>query len=451
MPHPVELTRRNALTFLTAGFGAAIHSQRAIARTMPAGSASERTIAARLDAYVDRAIRDDDFSGAVMLARGGRVVFARAAGLASRDYETPNRIDTGFNFASIGKLFTGTAILRLVEQGRVRLDAPFGTYLTNYPDAAIARQITIEQLLTHSSGLGNYWEAIASRAPQAYVRLADFLLLFQGVPPVSAPGTRFDYSNVGYVVLGLVIEAVSGSSFQDHIQQTIFDPFDMRGSSYWPLDLVVANRATGFVRDEEMPGAWRSNAFVNQFRGHSAGGGYSTVGDLLVFARAWREDRLYGRDMRENATRGRFDYRRGQYGLGISIETVNGHRIVGHSGGHIGIAGELMMFDDLGWDAAILTNGDVDGFWGVNAFIKDLLCGESSSTRSYWHSLALVRAAASDGLASARALHARRAPGTEARPGVLEVEAIKARHRGRPEAADRIATLAAELTASAPA
>ncbi|MDQ8756020.1 serine hydrolase domain-containing protein [Sphingosinicella sp. LHD-64] len=414
-------------------------------------SASARAIAVQLESYLDRAIRDDDFSGAIMLGRGGRTVFARATGLASRDYETANRIDTRFNFASIGKLFTGTAILRLVEQGLVRLDASFGTYLPAYPDADIARQVTIEQLLTHSSGLGNYWEAIASRAPQAYVNLPDFVPLFQGTPLVSEPGAQFGYSNVGYVVLGLVIEAVTGISFHDHVQQTIFAPLGMRSSGYWPLDLVVPNRSTGFVRDEQAHGAWRSNLFVNQFRGHSAGGGYSTVGDLIAFARAWREDRLYSRAMREEAARGRFGYRRGQYGLGISIETVNGHRIVGHSGGHVGIAGELMILEDLGWDVAILTNGDVDGFWGLNAFVKDLLCGESASTRGYWHSLALVRAAANDGLDAARAFQARRAPGTEARPGVLEVEAVKARHRGRPEAADRIVALAAELEASAPA
>lgn len=449
MPRPTELTRRSALALLGAGVGMAATPQAAGAAATSRASPGERAIVARLDAYIDRAIRDDDFSGTVMVGRGDRILFARAAGLASRDYGAPNRIDTRFNIASIGKLFTATAILRLVEQGRVRLDAPFAAWLPTYPNAPIARQVTIEQLLTHSSGLGNYWEAIAGRAPQDFVRLADFLPLFQSAPLAFAPGTRFDYSNNGYVVLGLVIEAVTGASFQDHVRQTIFAPLGMRGSDYWPLDLVVPNRATGFTRDEQAPGAWRSNTFVNQFRGHAAGGAYATTADLIAFARAWRGDRLFGRAMRDEMARGRFDYRQGRYGLGISTEIVNGHRIFGHSGGHIGIAGELMMFEgvgrDAGWDVAILTNGDVDGFWGVNAFVKDLLCGESASTAGYWHSLALVRAAASDGLPAARALHARRAAGVEARASVLEVEGVKARHRGRAEVADRIAALAAEL------
>lgn len=444
MSKRLVLTRRGTLGLLAGGLGVAAGAGLAQSPEGAALSDEERIIAARLDGFIERSIRDADFSGAVTLTRGGRTIFARAVGLSSRDYGTPNRIDTRFNVASIGKLFTGTAILRLVEQGRMRLDASFGTYLPDYPDRDIAGQVTIEQLLNHSSGLGNYWEAIANRAPQAYVRLADFLPLFQGVPLTAPPGTRFDYSNVGYVVLGMVIEAVAGAEFQDHVARTLFAPLGMDASGYWPLDLAVPDRATGFTRDEAMPGAWRSNVFVNQYRGHSAGGGYASVGDLIDFANAWRSDRLYSRAMRENAIRGRFDYRRGRYGLGISTETVNGHRIIGHSGGHIGIAGELMIFEDLGWDFAVLTNGDVDGFWGVNAFIKDLLCGASQSTRSYWHNLTLARTAANESVAAAQVLHARTA-GVEPRPGVLEVEAAKAHHRGRAEAGDRIAALGAAL------
>ena len=434
-------TRRHALGILAAG---------ASAVTTPAAAnapapRSERSLLARLNAEIDRAVREDDFSGAIMLAKQGRVAFARAAGLSSRDDETPNRIDTRFNIASIGKLFTATAILRLVDDGRLQLDTPFGAWLPDYPDADVARQVTLSHLLSHSSGLGNYWEAIAGRAPQDYVRLSDHLPLFQGQPLAFSPGSAFAYSNVGFVVLGLVIEAVTGRSFQDHVEQTLFQPLGMRGGGYWPLDLVVPHRATGFTRDETIPGAWRNNTFVNQFRGHSAGGAYATVADLIAFARAWREDRLFSRAAREEAARGRFDYRNGQYGLGVSVETINGRRLVGHSGGHVGIAGELMIFEDLGWDAVILTNGDVDGFWGVSAFVKDLLCGESGSTAGYRHTRDLVRVTAAEGLDGARALHARRSPGVDARPVVLEVEAAKARHRGQAIVADRLAALAVEL------
>lgn len=398
-------------------------------------------MAARLDAHIDIAVRESDFSGAVLLAKHGRTILARATGFACRDHGVPNGIETKFNLGSISKTFTATAILRLAEQGRLRLDAPVSAILRDYPDPDIARRITVEQLLTHSSGLGNYWEAIAARPTHAFSELADYVPLFRGAALEFEPGTRFGYSNVGYVVLGLIVEAVTGTSYFDHVRTTIFEPLGMSATESWPLDLVVPGRATGFTRDEQRPGVWRNNIFVNAFRGNSAGGGYSTAADLTRFAQALAGDRLFARATRETATRGRFPYAKGQYGLGFSEEIVNGHRIVGHTGGHIGIASEVMVFEDLGWTLALLTNGDVDGYWSVNAFVKDLLCGESMSTSHYRHSMALAAAAQEDGVNAARVLHERRAPGTEARPGVLEVEAAKARHRGRSEAAERIGAL----------
>lgn len=435
-----EMSRRRALGLL-AGTLAASAAPPALART-----AGADPVADRLDAYLDRAMRDSDFSGVVLLARDGRTIFTRVEGLASRDHGVANRLDTQFNLASIGKTFTATAILRLVEQGRVRLDAPVGAYLPDYPDRDAAARITIEHLLTHSSGLGNYWEAIADKAPQAYVRLADFVPLFAGRPLDFAPGAQFAYSNVGYVVLGLVIEAVTGEPYQDHVRRTIFAPLGMAASHFHPLDLVVSNRATGFVRDEAAPGAWRSNQFVNQYRGNSAGGGYGSAGDLLRFADALAGNRLLGAATRANATRGRFDYARGRYGLGFSEEIVNGHRITGHSGGHIGIAGELMMFEDLGWTCVILTNGDVDAFWGVNAMVKDLIAGPSDRTRGYWLSMAMADRAAGGSVAAARLLAADLPAGVSVRASVLEVEAVKHRHRGNAAGADRIAELARAFT-----
>lgn len=434
-------TRRTILGTFAASVGA-VASSGIPSLAAAAVAPDEMRIASQLDDHISRAIRDADFSGAVMLTRNGRTVFTRATGLASRDYATANSVDTRFNLASINKMFTATAILRLVEQRRMRLDAPIATYLPAYPDADIAGRVTIEQLLSHSSGLGNYWEAIADRAPSNYLNHADFIPLFKGKPLEFEPGSRFAYSNVGYVVLGLIIEAVTGTDYFTHVRQTIFGPLGMMATESWPLDLVVPNRATGFTRDESTPGAWRNNMFINAFRGNAAGGGNSTVGDLTRFAQAFAADKLFTPATRKGATRGRFPYAKGRYGLGFSEEVINGHRVVGHTGGHIGIANEVMVFEDLGWTLAVLTNGDVDGYWSVSAFAKDLLCGKSQSTQDYWHSMALVAAASDRNLAAARALHAKRSPGVKARSSVLEVESVKARHRGRPEVAARIDALA---------
>lgn len=409
------------------------------AATSHAGSAD---IAARIDAAVDRAVVDADFSGALMLKRGDEIVYQRAAGQAEKVFGAANRIDTRFNIASIGKMFTATAVLRLAEQGRIDLDAPVLRYLPDYPNRAVAEAITARQLLSHSSGVGNYWEAIADKPPQAFVETRDFLPLIADQPLEFTPGERIGYSNSGYVLLGLIVEAVTGETFTDHVGRTIFEPLGMGGSGYWPLDLVVPNRADGYTRDEAVPGAWRSNVFVNQFRGNPAGGGYSTVGDLSTFITALGDGRLLSPRMQTAATMGLFDMGRVRYGLGFMEDVVNGHRVLGHTGGHFGIAGEVWRYEDLGFSFAMLTNGEVDGYWGMNVAVKDILCGPSPATDAYRLAMAMTAAARDDGAAAARALFDARPEGMQPR-SVFEVEAAKARHRGDPEGAERIMAIAA--------
>jgi D-alanyl-D-alanine carboxypeptidase len=400
------------------------------------------SIAARMDAAVERAIIDADFSGALMLKRGDQVVYQRVAGQAERVFGAANRIDTRFNVASIGKMFTATAILRLVEQGRVDLDAPVLRYLPDYPAPAIAGRITARQMLSHSSGVGNYWEAIAQKPSQAFVETRDFLPLIAEQPLEFTPGERLGYSNGGYVILGLIIEALTGEAYADHIRRTIFEPLGMSGSGDWPLDFVVPNRADGYIRDEAVPGAWRNNLFVNQYRGGPAGGGYSTIEDLTTFITALGDGRLLSPQMYAIATTGLFDLGRARYGLGFMEETINGHRMVGNAGGHFGIAGEVWRYEDLGYTFAMLTNGEVDGYWSMNIAVKDILCGPSPASDAWRLGMAMAAAARDDSVAAARALFDARPDGIQPR-SVFEVEAAKARHRGNPEGAERIVQIAA--------
>lgn len=391
---------------------------------------------------MDRAVADSDFSGALMLKSGDQIVYQRTVGQAERVFGADNRIDTRFNVASIGKMFTATAILRLVEQGRIDLDAPVLRYLPDYPAPAIAGQITVRQMLSHSSGVGNYWEAIAQKPSQAFVETRDFLPLIADQPLEFTPGERLGYSNGGYVILGLIVEALSDETFADHIKRTIFEPLGMTGSGFWPLDLVVPNRADGYTRDDAVPGAWRNNLFVNQFRGGPAGGGYSTVEDLSIFITALGDGRLLSPEMYATATTGLFDLGRARYGLGFMEETINGHRMVGNTGGHFGIAGEVWRYEDLGYTFAMLTNGEVDGYWSMNISVKDILCGPSPATDAYHLGMAMAAAARDGTVAAARALFDGRPQGLEPR-SVFEVEAAKARHRGNPTGAERIMQIAA--------
>ncbi|RZJ30622.1 MAG: class A beta-lactamase-related serine hydrolase [Brevundimonas sp.] len=431
----VRMTRRGVIG-AAAGLGALGLSGGVFAR------GDDADIAARIDAAVDRAVVESDFSGALMLKQGDRIVYQRAVGQAEKVFGADNRLDTRFNVASIGKMFTATAILRLVEQGRVDLDAPVLRYLPDYPAPAIAGQITARQLLSHSSGVGNYWEAIADKPSQAFVEARDFLPLFVDQPLEFTPGERLGYSNGGYVILGLIVEALTGERYAEHIRRTIFEPLGMHGSGDWPLDLIVPNRADGYTRDEAVPGAWRNNLFVNQFRGNPGGGGYSTVEDLSTFITALGDGRLMSPRMRATATTGLFDLGRARYGLGFMEETINGHRMVGNTGGHFGIAGEVWRYEDQGVTFAMLTNGEVDGYWGMNIAMKDILCGPGPATDGYHLGMAMTAAARDDSVAAARALFDARPEGMQPR-SVFEVEAAKARHRGNPDGAERIMAIAA--------
>lgn len=431
----IRMTRRGVMG-ASAGLG--VLSWSGLGRAGDEGG----SIAARLDAAVEQAIIDADFSGALMLRRGDQVVYQRAVGQAERVFGAANRIDTRFNVASIGKMFTAVAVLRLAEQGRVDLDAQVIRYLPDYPNSAVAEQITARQLLSHSSGVGNYWEAIANKPSQVFVETRDFLPLIADLPLEFTPGERLGYSNGGYVILGLIVEAMTGETYADHIRRTIFEPLDMSGSGDWPLDLVVPNRADGYARDEAVPGAWRSNLFVNQFRGNSAGGGYSTVEDLSIFITALGDGRLLSPQMYTTATKGLFDLGRARYGLGFMEETINGHRMVGNTGGHVGIAGEVWRYEDMGYTFAMLTNGEVDGYWGLNVAVKDILCGPGPATDGYHLGMAITAAARDDSVGAARALFDARPQGLKPR-SVFEVEAAKARHRGNAAGAERIMQIAA--------
>jgi CubicO group peptidase (beta-lactamase class C family) len=282
----------------------------------------------------------DRFAGVVLVAKDGKVLLHRAAGLAERSFRVPVGPDTKFNLGSINKMFTRLAILQLQEAGKVSLDAPFGTYLPDYPDKDIAAKATIRQLLEMQSGLGDFFnERFESTAKDRIRNLQDYLALFAGQPAEFEPGAKRRYSNAGYVVLGLIVERVSGSSYYDYVRQHIFEPAGMSASGYFTPDEIVADRAVGYTRGgarrEPSPDApLTSSIYFLPGRGSSAGGGYSNAADLLRYAQALRAGKLGGRD-----------FFAGNGGIGIAG----------------GAPGTNAVFEDdwsTGWTIVVLTNLD---------------------------------------------------------------------------------------------
>lgn len=259
-------------------------------------SLSETEMAGELRRYVEKLSRADVFSGVVLLAHNGKPLFREAYGRADNSRNLPNRIDTKFNLASMNKMFTAVAVAQLVQQGKVKLDKRIVDYLPNYPNKAVAEKVTVHQLLTHTSGLGSYWNEKYQARKDQLRKVADFLPLFVDDPLSFEPGARFQYSNNGYIILGLIIEKVSGQDYYDYVQQHICKPAGMLDTAFYETDQTVTNLATGYTNSGEngVPflGERRPNWTILARRGSSAGGGYSTAEDLLKFDVALRGNKL---------------------------------------------------------------------------------------------------------------------------------------------------------------
>jgi D-alanyl-D-alanine carboxypeptidase len=253
------------------------------------------TIAGRLAAR-------DKFAGSLIIARGGKRLLARSWGLARPGSRAPMTLDTPMFLASAGKMFTGVAVLQLADAGKIDLDAPLGRYLTDYPNAEMAK-VTIRQLLTHRGGTGDI--GILGRedgANRAKVRtISDIVRLNGSRPPDFPPGSKDDYSNYGFILLGAVIERVTGGSYDDYVPEHVFKPAGMTKSGFPDLDHLqgVAIGTTTFFGAEPKP---VSNLGTLPWRGASAGGGVASPNDMLRFFTALKGGKLLSPAMLKLAT-----------------------------------------------------------------------------------------------------------------------------------------------------
>lgn len=306
-----------------------------------------------------------EFSGSVLIARNRTPVLQEAYGLADRSLDLPNQVDTKFNLGSMDKMFTAVSIMQLVEQGEVTLQEKVGTYLPNYPNPEVADSVTIHQLLIHTSGLGNYFDSPLYLDRHDQIRsLADYLALFADEPLLFQPGAQFGYSNSGYIVLGLIIEAVSGQSYYDYVQEHIFEPSGMGNSACYELDAGTPNLAIGYTtldRDGNDTGQVTDNASMLPMRGGSAGGCYSTAPDLLAFCNALLGEQLLSPESTALVLKGKIQIADTvQYAYGFFDRTVRGYRKVGHGGGFPGICSIVGMYPELDYTVIILSNSDAD-------------------------------------------------------------------------------------------
>jgi D-alanyl-D-alanine carboxypeptidase len=272
-------------------------------------------LVAAVKEYGERIARADDFSGVILIARNGKPIFEQAYGYADRDKKVLNRVDTKFNIGSINKSFTALAVRQLIAKGRIAPGDTIGRFLPDYPNKDAAGKVTVRHLLEMTSGIGDFFGERYQATPKERIRsLEDYLPLFADKPFEFEPGAEERYSNGGYVVLGLIVAKASGQDYYDYVRDHIFKPAGMNDTASYPKDTDVPNRALGYVREGS---AWKPNDATLPGRGSSAGGGYSTVHDLLNYTIALGNGTLAG--VREE-TRGGFGIAGGAPGLNAVLE-----------------------------------------------------------------------------------------------------------------------------------
>ena len=306
------------------------------------------------------------FSGAVLIARGARPVLEGAVGLADRATDVANTIDTRFNLGSINKTFTSVAVAQLVETKRLDFEAPIGTYLPDYPNRDAARAITIHHLLTHGAGLPPYMSPRYMRDRDRIDTLDALVRVFASEPLQFEPGSRQEYSNSGYVVLGRIVEQVSRMPYGAYVKTHVYEPAGMRRTGFEAIG--ADGIATGYMAvgpdgrplmsrgpapAAVEPSDLRENTGMLD-RGNPAGGGYSTAPDLAAFAHALRKGALLGPAMTDHLLNGTFSGgKRSAYGYALREHVVGGRRFVGNGGGGPGINAEIRF--DPGGDCTVVV------------------------------------------------------------------------------------------------
>jgi CubicO group peptidase (beta-lactamase class C family) len=333
---------------------------------------SQSELVSALTAYAQEQASAERFSGAVLVAHDGAPVFAKAYGFADRAQNTPNTLDTKFRIGSMNKMITAVSIMQLVQAGKIDLNKPFATYLPDYPNKTMASQVTIRELLTHTGGTGDIFGPEFMKNRTKLKTLQDYIDLYGTRPLRFKPGTKWEYSNYGFILLGAIVAKVSGQSYYDYVQEHVYGPAGMRSTGSEPEDVAVPDRSVGYTK--MMGGKLQPNTDTLPYRGTSAGGGYSTVGDLVRFANALLNHQLLNAEYTQMLMTGKVKTPMGSsYAFGFDDHTVNGTRCFGHSGGAPGMNGDLEICPSSGYIIAVLSNLDPPAAEHVSDFITNRL------------------------------------------------------------------------------
>lgn len=330
-------------------------------------TSSAETEAERLGeigAYLKRMGDADVFSGTIVIARAGKPVFAQAYGYADREKKILNTVETPFLVGSITKLFTGLAIGQLVEQGKLSYEDPLAKFLPDFPDAESARKIKIKHLLSHTSGLGDYLGTQAYRdAMDRIVTVKERVDIFERKPPAFEPGTKWAYSNMGFELLGRVIEIVTGQDYFDYVQKNVFAAAGAKSASF-PLQPKAGVSAVPIAYPYEFTASkgalkhFENKLGVNSRRGSAAGNSIASALDLIRLSSAMRDGRIVKPETFRLHSSSKPDLGSAMYGYGFIAGPYLGRPFVGHNGRAPGQCTEFGELRDTPYTIAVFSNVD---------------------------------------------------------------------------------------------
>ncbi len=331
-----------------------------------------------IQSYLDSLADENKLSGAILVAKDGVPVASKTAGVANQATNAAVRLDTKFNLGSLNKMFTAVAIAQLAQAGQLGFDDPIGKHLPHYLNREVAERVTIHHLLTHTSGMGSYINEAYRAQREKLTTVSAHFPLFVNDPLSFAPGERFQYSNAGFIVLGAIIEKISGQDYYSYVRDRIYKPAGMLNTGFYEPGKEIENLAIGYTRmgpDGKPGNEVKDNNDRREIKGGPAGGGYSTAEDLLKFHVALRSFKLLNREFTDLVVTGKVDAAGpiGRYAYGFGDKIFEGKRIVGHNGGWPGVAVNFDMYPELGYTTIIVMNVDPPAMMPVIMRLRQLI------------------------------------------------------------------------------
>lgn len=322
---------------------------------------------AKVVEYLNAHIELKTFNGSVLIAKNGEILFSRGFGMANFELDVPNTPKTKFRLGSVTKQFTAMLIMQLEEKGKLSVDDPLAKYIPDYPNG---NKITIHHLLTHTSGVPSFTGFPEYKEIQVQPLSAEEIIaLFKDKPLEFEPGTKYAYSNSGYILLGFILEKVSGKPYDLLLKENIFEPLGMNDSGYDWNHLILKNRASGYaINNEELI----NDTYIDMHIPHAAGALYSTVEDLYNWDRALYTERLVSRDSLDKM----FTPFLENYAYGWGVGELFGRKRISHGGGINGFVTNISRFPDDDACIVVLANLTSSRIGQISRDLAAILFGE---------------------------------------------------------------------------